>query len=96
MKKFNLEKALKGEKVITRKGQNVFQLEKNSITENEVYILIGLIEKNTYYDRWTLEGKYWRQKDNVNRDSNFDLFMKETNFFKIFIDYISIKFFYKI
>jgi hypothetical protein len=70
MEKFNLERALAGEPVITRNGKEVTQLVyfKDVIHKDCVYGVIGNQIKN-----WCIDGKYFHDDPN---EFGADLFMK--------------------
>ena len=72
MKKFNLEKALVGDAVVTRDGKNVkvfFVSDKG-----DLYPIKGVVDINTYWEiqTWDKEGLY----HNTANPNNMDLFMK--------------------
>ena len=66
--KFNLEKALAGEKVITRDGQEVTQLVKFDV-EDDCYQVYGVL--NGALERWVCTGDY----DDCLGEHHLDLFM---------------------
>ena len=69
MEKFNLERALAGDPVITRDGQEVTQLVKlDGVKHNEN--VVGVFDGEIHF--WTIEGKF----DNRLKETPFDLFMK--------------------
>ena len=68
MKKFNLEKALAGEPVVTRNGEKVTQL--ITFDCNGHYPLHGV--RNRSHHRWTVEGI-----SIIDGKSPYDLFMAE-------------------
>jgi hypothetical protein len=69
MKKFNLERALAGEPVVTRNGKKVTELH---LFKNEILIqpLYGTIEGVNDVLYWTTKGIY-----NPTKESSWDLFM---------------------
>lgn len=67
MKPFNLEAALKGEKVVTRDGREVTQLVK--FDAMEIYPLKGVMNRQVH--AWTEKGEF----NNEVREHNYDLFM---------------------
>lgn len=69
MKKFNLKKALAGEKITTRAGWAVVL---TGVYVGGEYVLQGVLSHPSGFDRtsWTLEGKYV-----AGEKSDFDLFM---------------------
>jgi hypothetical protein len=71
MEKFNLERALAGEPVITRDGRKVTQLVKFDSPE-AIYPLVGVVDGDS--KSWTINGKY----SIINGDTPMgaDLFMK--------------------
>jgi len=69
MEKFNLERALDGERVITRDGQDVTQLAKFNIQKGTECI-VGVL--NDGLERWTVDGNYFLNKS----ESKHDLVMK--------------------
>ena len=70
MKPFNLEAALRGEKVVTREGYTVTQLVKLD-GFLEIYPVVGVVEGRVR--RWTEDGMYDKSADY----HAFDLFMYE-------------------
>jgi hypothetical protein len=54
LKKFNLEKALNGAKVVTRDGREVLELTKFKNIKD--YPLVGVLDNEVY--AWTIEGYY--------------------------------------
>ena len=66
MKKFDLEKALSGERVITRNGKEVTGLHLFDVDE---YALCGVVDKSIH--RWTKEGVF----DLNSSQNDLDLFM---------------------
>jgi len=70
MKKFNLERALAGEPVVTRTGKKVTELH---LFKNEDLIqpLYGIIEGDEDVLNWTTYGIY-----NPTKESSWDLFME--------------------
>jgi len=80
MKKFNLEQALNGEKVITRNGREVIYLHlAKNITELYKFPLLVVIKGDQYSDKGLIE--FWVDKDGQYNShkvkSNLDLFMYE-------------------
>ncbi len=71
LKPFNLEKALAGEKVVTRDGRNVVEIVKLNKTEVSRSV-IAVIEGQTWY-AYTVDGRYGTQQY-----SPFDLLMVST------------------
>ena len=69
LEKFDLERALAGEPVITRLGKEVTQLVKFE-ADRQVYPLMGVLEKEVTC--WTIDGRF----SNDRESSDFDLFMK--------------------
>jgi hypothetical protein len=69
MEKFNLERALAGDPVITRNGKEVTQLAKFNI-QRDKQCLIGVL--NHELERWTVDGNYFLSET----ESEQDLFMK--------------------
>lgn len=67
MKSFNLEKALAGEPVVTRKGEKAFILSNlNNLEDkgfNPYYPLVGIIKNRLDVFCWTLEGRISLQND---------------------------------
>ncbi len=68
---FDLQRALAGDKVVTRDGREVTQLTKFEITENE-YPLIGVVGDRIR--SWTIKGQLFRD----GRFAECDLFMAPT------------------
>jgi hypothetical protein len=66
---FNLERALAGEPVITRNGDEVYELVKFDSLKN--YPIVGVIGNLLY--RWTIDGKEFSHHSGK---SSLDLFMK--------------------
>ena len=69
MEKFNLERALAGEPVITRDGREVTQLAQFDMKQGK-QCLIGVLDYDL--ERWTVEGNYFLNKT----EAQGDLFMK--------------------
>ena len=69
LEKFDLERALAGEPVITRDGREVTQLTLFNV-ENNIYPLYGVV--NNTIVRWTSEGIYYK----FSEKDDGDLFMK--------------------
>jgi hypothetical protein len=69
MKKFNLEKALAGEPVVTRDGRPVTQLTLFEIESN--FPLKGVVDRN--FSTWTKKGFF----HDVKKDHPYNLFMYE-------------------
>jgi hypothetical protein len=69
MEKFNLERALAGEPVITRDGREVTRLVKFE-ADREGYPLMGVLDENVR--SWTIDGRFATFSEN----SPKDLFMK--------------------
>lgn len=67
MKPFNLERAVAGEKVVTRDGREVTQLTKFD-AKDTTYALIGVVDASL--QSWTLEGVFEKGET-----SNADLFI---------------------
>ena len=73
MKPFNLEAALRGEKVVTRDGREVTQLVKfEGVSEGQV--LYGVVHGNAYYPHsWWETGSHF----GLSEPNELDLFMYE-------------------
>lgn len=71
MKPFNLEAALRGEKVITRDGREVTQLVKFTIDNPQYEAIYGVLGE--VVTGWHVNGKYFK----ANEESAADLFMYE-------------------
>ena len=69
MKPFNLEKALAGEKVVTRTGKKVTSL--HLLDEPIDYPLVGRVEGELSIKTFTADGSFYTDKSH----SDFDLFM---------------------
>jgi hypothetical protein len=73
--KFNLEKALAGEPVVTRSGDTVEIIRLLDTTKLRYPLMISVLNN---YDYFTIEGYCWEGS----RKSDLDLFMY-VNFFKL-------------
>ena len=71
MNKFNLEKALAGEKVITRDGREVTQIVSFDASDSE-FVVYGVIDGEAI-DSWTQDGGY---HDTNSEECGADLFME--------------------
>jgi hypothetical protein len=69
MEQFNLERALAGEPVITRNGDEVYELVKFDSTHS--YPIAGIVDGLLH--RWTIDGKEFSHHSG---ESSLDLFMK--------------------
>lgn len=64
---FDLERALKGEAVVTRDGNRVFDISETN-TNLKLFSISGFIGSKTHY--WSIKGKYLSEEAD-----NLDLFM---------------------
>ena len=66
MKPFNLEAAIRGEKVITREGNEVTQLTKFENVRQDVEPLRGVVE--SIVCTWSIDGRFYKDGEDHRRD----------------------------
>ena len=82
-KPFDLERALAGDKVVTRDGREVTEIHQFKTLYNKINTVAVVISGNIYL--FTEKGEY-----NVNRSSGYDLFMApKTNKFEAWVNVYS-------
>ena len=86
MNEFNLEKALAGEKVITRDGREVTQIVSFDASDSE-FVVYGVIDGQAV-DSWTQDGGY---HDTYSEECGADLFMEPvmlSGFINVYDDHV--------